>query len=66
MRIVSEWITTREMTATASRITGKKVVPMELDQAAFEATRNAPYPGAEETYLNMLFFVKVIPIDVVR
>ena len=59
MRIVTEWLTTREMAATASRVTGKKVMCLELDQAAFEATKDAPWPGAEEIYLNMLFFVKV-------
>jgi hypothetical protein len=59
IRVVSEWLTTREMAAIASRVTGKKVEPLELDQAGFEATRNAPYPGAEEIYLNMVYFVNV-------
>lgn len=61
MKIVSEWLTTREMASTASKITGKKILPTELNEAGFEATKNAPYPGAEEIYLNMLFFVKVVP-----
>jgi hypothetical protein len=59
MRIVTEWLTTREMAATASRVTGKNVICLEIDQAGFEATKNAPWPSAEEIYLNMLFFVKV-------
>ena len=59
MRVVTEWLTTREMAAIASRVTGKNVSCIELDEAGFEATKNAPYPAAEEIYLNMLFFVKV-------
>ena len=59
LKIVTDWTTMREMAATASRVSGKNVLPMELDQASFEATRTAGYPGAEEFYLNMLFFVKV-------
>lgn len=62
MRIVTEWLTIREMAATASRVTGKKVICLELDQAGFEATKDAPWPGANEIYLNMLFFVKVAPL----
>jgi hypothetical protein len=59
MKVVTEWISTREMAAIASRVTGKNVSCLELDEAAFDATRNAEWPGAEEIYLNMLFFVKV-------
>lgn len=59
MNVVTEWLTTREMAAIASRVTGKRVTAMEIDQAAFEESKNAPWPNAGEVYLNMLFFVKV-------
>ena len=59
MKVVTEWLSTREMAAIASRVTGKKVSCLELDQAAFDATKNAEWPRAEEIYLNMLLFVKV-------
>lgn len=61
LKLVTEWTTMREMAATASRVSGKNVLPMDLDQASFEATRTAGFPGAEEFYLNMVFFVKVPP-----
>jgi len=66
MRVVSEWLSTREMAAIASKVSGKKISPLELDQAGFEATRNAPWQGAEEIYLNMVFFVKHGPDSGVR
>jgi NmrA-like family len=59
IRIVTEWLSTRDMAVIMSRVTGKKVSVLELDQAGFDASKNAPWPGAEEIYLNMLFFVKV-------
>ena len=51
MRLVTEWLSTREMAKIASRVSGKNVVPLELDDAAFEATKDADYPAAEEIYL---------------
>ena len=42
----------------AGEFSGKKVVPMELDRKAFDETKDAPYPGADEMYLNLEFFVK--------
>ena len=58
MRVVTEWLSTREMAKIASRVSGKKVFPLELDDEAFEATKDADYPSAEELYLNFLFFAK--------
>jgi uncharacterized protein YbjT (DUF2867 family) len=59
MRLVTEWLSTREMAAIASRVSGKKVLPVELDEAAFEA---ASHPGNsidDELYRSKLFAVKV-------
>jgi hypothetical protein len=36
MRLVTEWLSTREMAAIASRVSGKHVLPMELDEESFE------------------------------
>lgn len=33
---------------------------MELDEAAFEKTKDAEWPGAEDMYLNFVFFIKVL------
>jgi hypothetical protein len=60
LRVVTEWLSMRDMATIASRVTGKKVVPIELDEASFEATKDADYPSAEEFYLNFKFFVTVI------
>jgi len=59
MGIVTEWLSTRQMAEIASKVTGKTILPMELDPEAFHKTRDAGYDGAEEFYLNFLFFVKV-------
>src|ERR1700685_2136570 len=40
MRLVAEWLSTREMAAIASRVSGKHVLPMELDEESFETSRN--------------------------
>lgn len=59
MRLVTEWLSTREMAAIASRVSGKKVLPMELDQAAFEAPKHTGNPLDEELWRSKLFAVKV-------
>ena len=59
--IVTEWLTTREMAAIASRVSGKTVVPMELDEAGFQATENGSWPRAKEIYLTMSYFINVCP-----
>jgi hypothetical protein len=59
MRIVTEWLSARDMATIVGRVSGKKVEPLELDEAAFEGTKNAQYPGAEEFYYNMKFFMTV-------
>ena len=61
MRIVTEWLSTRDMAAILSKVSGKKVEPLELDEAAFEQTKYWQYPGAEEFYYNMKFFMMVPP-----
>ena len=66
MRIVTEWLSLRDLANIASRVSGKKVVPMELTEEQFHQTRTAGYPGAEEFYLNFLFFVKHGPESGVR
>ena len=35
MRLVTEWLSTREMAAIASQVAGKWVIPMELDEESF-------------------------------
>jgi uncharacterized protein YbjT (DUF2867 family) len=60
LRVVTEWLSTRDMASIASRVVGKKVVPMELDEASFDATKDADYPGAEELYKNLKYFATVI------
>jgi len=59
LRVVTEWLSTRDMAAILSKVSGKKVEPLELDEAAFEQTKYAQYPGAEEFYYNMKFFMMV-------
>jgi len=59
LRVVTEWLTTRQMAETMSKVTGKTVLHMDLDQAGFERTKDGDYPGAAELYLNLLFFIKV-------
>jgi uncharacterized protein YbjT (DUF2867 family) len=59
MRLVTEWLSTREMASIASRVSGKKVLPMELDQAAFEAPKHTGNPLDEELWRSKLFAVKV-------
>jgi uncharacterized protein YbjT (DUF2867 family) len=61
MRLVTEWLSTREMAAIASRVSGKKVLPIELDQAALEAASRTGNPVDEELYRSKLFAVKVAP-----
>jgi uncharacterized protein YbjT (DUF2867 family) len=62
MRLVTEWLSTRDMAEIASRVSGKKVLPMELDQAAFEATQYTD-PMAEELYKSKLWAVNVHTLE---
>jgi len=39
MRLVTECLSTREMAAIASRVSGKHVLTMELDEESFEASK---------------------------
>jgi len=59
MRIVTEWWSARQLAEIMSKVSGKKVIPMDLTMEEFEKTRYADWPGAEDIYLNMLFFVQV-------
>jgi len=59
MRIVTEWLTTREMAEIASRVSGKKVVPMEIDETAFKAMGETEDQVAAELYRSKLFAVEV-------
>jgi hypothetical protein len=63
MRIVTEWLSARDMSSIASKVTGKNITNLELDQAGFEASKDLPWPGAEDIYLNFLFFVKVLSTE---
>ena len=60
MRLVTECLSTRQMAEIASEVAGKKLTDMELDEAAFEKTKDAEWPGAEDMYLNFMFFIKVL------
>jgi hypothetical protein len=61
IRIVTEWLSMGDMATIASRVSGKTIVPMELDEAGFQATENGPWPRAKEVYLIMSYFVNVCP-----
>ena len=60
MRLVTEWLSTREMAAIASRVSGKHVLPMELDEESFEASRKGS-EIAEELYKSKRWAVNVSP-----
>jgi hypothetical protein len=60
MRLVTEWLSTREMAAIASRVSGKHVLPMELDEESFESSRNGS-EIAEELYKSKRWAVNVLP-----
>jgi hypothetical protein len=59
MRIVTEWLSTREMAEIASRVSGKKVMPMEIDEAAFKAMGETDDRVAAELYRSKRFAVEV-------
>jgi hypothetical protein len=59
MRLVTDWLSTRDIAEISSRITGAKVEPLEWDEAAFDKSKDAGWPGAEEFYYNMKFFMNV-------
>src|SRR5271154_5039366 len=66
MRIATEWLSSREMAEIASRASGAKVVPMELDEAAFEATGKTGDPVSEELYKSKLYAINHPPSSKVR
>ena len=66
MRIATEWLSTREMAEVASRASGYKVVPMELDETAFEATKESGDLVSEELYRSKLYAIKHPPSSKVR
>jgi hypothetical protein len=59
MRLVTEWLSTREMANIASRVTGKKIVPMELDEETFYASMHTGNPIDEELSRSKRFAVQV-------
>jgi len=59
MRIVTEWLSTREMAEIASRVSGKNVVPMEIDYAAFNAMGETDDQVSLELYRSKRFAVEV-------
>ena len=59
MRLVTEWLSTREMAAIASRVSGKTILPMELDEEAFQASKYTGNPLDEELWKSKLFAVQV-------
>ena len=59
MRIVTEWLSTREMAEIASRVSGKKVVAMEIDDGAFKAMGETDDRVAAELYRSKRFAVEV-------
>lgn len=59
MRLVTEWLSTREMAAIVSRVSGKTILPMELDEEAFQATKYTGNPLDEELWKSKLFAVQV-------
>lgn len=59
MRLVTEWLSTREMAAIASSVSGKTVLPMELDEEAFQASKYTGNPLDEELWKSKLFAVQV-------
>lgn len=59
MRLVTEWLSTREMARIASNVTGKEIRCLEVNEELFHESQNAPWLGAKSVYLNYLFFVKV-------
>jgi hypothetical protein len=50
MRIVTEWLSTCEMAEIASRVTRKKVVPQEIEEAIFLGTKNTKYLVANKLF----------------
>ena len=59
MRLVTEWLSTRDMATIASRVSGKTILPMELDEEAFQATKYTGNPLDEELWKSKLFAVQV-------
>jgi hypothetical protein len=58
MRVVTEWLSPRQMAKIASEVTGKTVLPMEPSEEEFKNSKTT----GEEMYLNLLFFVKVVSL----
>jgi hypothetical protein len=64
MRLCTEWLSTRDMAHIASGVTGLNVRCLEVTWPQFHDSRYAPWAGAEDIYLNYLFFITVsTPFD---
>jgi hypothetical protein len=51
------------MATIASRVSGKTILPMELDEEAFQATKYTGNPLDEELWKSKLFAVQVCNLD---
>jgi hypothetical protein len=57
--VVTQWLSTREMAAIASKVTGKNVVPVEMSQEQFLDAKNSKDPVAAELFRSKSFAVDV-------
>jgi hypothetical protein len=59
MKVCTEWLSTREMAEISSWVTGKKVLPIEMDEKTFHAQKNSDDPVTAELYQSKAFVVNV-------
>ena len=59
MKVCAEWLSTREMAEISSKVTGKKVLPIEMDEKEFHAQRDSDDPITAELYRSKAFVVEV-------
>jgi len=60
MRVCVEWLSTRQMAEISSRVTGKKVLPIEMDEATFHSQKDSKDPTTAELYRSKAFVVQVL------
>ena len=62
MRIATEWLSSRDFADIASKVTGKKVRPMELTEDQFSQTRNAGWIPCSLLFVpGYLSLIRVVP-----
>jgi len=59
MKVCVEWLSTRQMAEISSRVTGKKVLPIEMDEETFHAQKTSADPMTAELYRSKAFVVQV-------